>query len=773
MPVPHVIVTDIHKGKHIFFFLLLLLIISLNGLHAQYQPGLAAKFGVDGDIKSEERLNGTFTAAGSHDWFQKTASGFGIFNTEGAATIAPQIAAGQNYSFSKRMQYDPYSIQDGIMMLDGTYARDYFGLGATVATSDKTVFVAGSTQSNRSYADPTTWTTVPAGGFVPSKSDIIDAYIHTRRNGTSIATGSSSDLYVYFAASTLSTGGDHYIDFELFKDAVNYDQSSGKFSSAGPAATGGRYIWEFNADGTVKTFGSITFSFSFSSSNVSDISIYIWVPYATYTSLNPATFDFASGEFYGPVVNGGYGYAKIKPNGSATLQAWGTVNSAATAAPAWGTNSKELGAIGTNYATTQYSAGQFAEAAINLTSLGVDPALSASYDKCNPLFRRTMIKSRSSSSFASALQDFAGPYQVFYEPAVPANIAPAANLTCTMPTTTLTPVTKMEGASYTWTTTNGTIVSGANTANPLISKAGLYTLTITVLDGCFPNQSTVTVLEDMYKPIASATQIGELTTAVSSTVGLQGGDIAASNYATPFGVSQGLLWNWSGPDGFTSILQNATTQLEGDYQLQVTEKRNGCTAIATLSVVRMNESILPVRLISFTGSILNEKVILNWRVDDNQTGDHFIVQKSIDGLVYAAAATVFNAETTGVETYFYKEAMITAKVFYRLLMVNKDGSTKYSNVVTLQKQVEAKQQLQLLQNPVVNALRFQVQLAHGGTYEASVYSLKGSKVMRVKLSLIKGSNFVSLPFYQAVGNGSYILDLSGLQERHSILFIKQ
>jgi hypothetical protein len=63
---------------------------------------------------------------------------------------------------------------------------------------------------------------------------------------------------------------------------------------------------------------------------------------------------------------------------------------------------------------------------------------------------------------------------------------------------------------------------------------------------------------------------------------LHGGNAGASNYSTPFGGSQGLLWNWSGPRGFTAAVQTPLADtVSGSYQLTVTEVRNGCTAIAT------------------------------------------------------------------------------------------------------------------------------------------------------------------------------------------------
>jgi hypothetical protein len=77
---------------------------------------------------------------------------------------------------------------------------------------------------------------------------------------------------------------------------------------------------------------------------------------------------------------------------------------------------------------------------------------------------------------------------------------------------------------------------------------------------------------------------------------LFGGNTAASNYATPFGGSQGLDWDWSGPNSFSSAVQNPrtvdTSGVWGTYQLIVTEKRNGCKDTALKSISPLDFVVL-------------------------------------------------------------------------------------------------------------------------------------------------------------------------------------
>ncbi|MBD0332066.1 MAG: hypothetical protein ICV66_05365, partial [Chitinophagaceae bacterium] len=507
----------------LFAFTLLFLV---NKADSQtFPPGLVAKFGVDADLTSDERLSGTFTAAGSHDWFKKdNGTGLGMFDTVGKSYYSSQIAAGKNISFTKRIQYASYSIQSNLLMLDGAYSRDNFGVASTTLSSDKTIFYNGA-GGNRNYGNPAIWQTVPTGDAIPAKTDIIDAFIHMRRNGTSIQIGNPSNLVVYFAASTLGTDGERYIDFELYKTALSYNSSTGIFSGAGSLTTGGRDIWEFNADGSLKSFGGISLSFSFNSSQVSDISIYIWVPYLTYSTVVPANFDFVAGEWSGSNTSG-YGWAKIKAKNGAALPAYGAVNTSTTIGPVWGTNSKDLGSMagGANYYSTSYGAGQFAEAAIDLTALGIDPALATTFDKCTPPYRRVLVKSRSSNSFSSALQDFIGPFEFLDAPTVPATIINPGPVTCSQTNRVLLPANNITGADYVWSTSDGTIVSGQNSASAVISKGGTYKLTASLYEGCSPTTDSIIIAEDAYKPIAAATYVGSITASSLDSVTLLGGD---------------------------------------------------------------------------------------------------------------------------------------------------------------------------------------------------------------------------------------------------------
>ena len=726
---------------------------------SQFNPGLGGRFGIDGDILHNQRAQGSFPAAGSHDWFSNhTSGGLAIFDTAGAAFAKNRLMAGENYSFARVMQYPYYSSHDSTLQVDGLYIRDYFGINKTSMTLDRTAFTTTTSGGANSNAmAPASWTTNPSGLAMPSKVDLIDIYVSMYRDGTSISSTNPSPLHINMAGTSMGYNGDRYLDFELFRLSISYDTVTGKFSGAGPDSTGGRSAWTFAADGSLLEYGDMTLGFSFGNSSVNDISIYIWTSYSNYTSVSPSDFDFVPDTWNGLLPNSGYGYVKIAPNAGALLQAWGAVNTVQMRGPQWGTNSTDLGTQQQNLYSTDYAAGQFAEASINLTSLGLDQIFTKNND-CNPPFQRFMAKSRSSSSFSSALQDFIAPQQILNLSSIQSSIMQPSPLTCNDTTVVLSPVEYIEGANYSWSTSDGNIVSGANTAFPVVDAVGTYTLTASLFAGCFSSSSSITVAGDQYKPVASATYLGAITDNPQDSVTLLGGDTAASNYSTPFGYSMGLTWNWSGPNGFTADIQNPKTDSAGYYQLIVTEIRNGCTDTATVKVWGFGQVALPVQFNHFD---LNRdsagKVGLIWTVASLFDASHFIVEKSFNGRDFFQTAVLLITNDQ-IRSFSYYENYQQTEVYYRIRSVTSQGTVSFSNTKKLDAPSEPPNRMLLM----FDGSRFVIQYRSDDEEEITLEVVNGigQMVYSTRYRTFKGMNHIPVSKYTFNNKGLYIFRIS-------------
>jgi hypothetical protein len=146
--------------------------------------------------------------------------------------------------------------------------------------------------------------------------------------------------------------------------------------------------------------------------------------------------------------------------------------------------------------------------------------------------------------------------------------ASGGNLTCTTTTVQLTGSSSTGGVSWDWTGPNG---FSSTLQNPMATDPGTYTLTVTDPgNGCTSTAST-TVGIDTVSPGAQAS----------------GGNLTCSNTSVQLTGSSstgGVDWDWTGPNGFTSTLQNPTVTDPGTYTLTVTDPGNGCTSTASTTV---------------------------------------------------------------------------------------------------------------------------------------------------------------------------------------------
>ena len=446
----------------------IILIIFMAGFTAYAQTGVGANFGIEADVYSGDATSGPDT----DDWFYGT-SGFGVIDeaTALANGYAAQLASGNNIAFDLRQSIPNYSTNDGYIWYSTRYGRDFIGSGS----NDLTSFGGGKNGDN----PQTDWTIV--SGSVSNKTDIVDSGVHMRRDGDDVV----DDLWVDLMVSTLSSSGNHFIDFELFVSEI---QASGSgFTNSG--AQEGHTAWEFDSDGNVTQIGDMVIGFGYSGNGVTGVEVRLWIDRSIFDPGNPpgGTSTF----IWGNDIDGGstYGYGEIEvPSGSLLSH----VNTSPTQAPPWGTTNTS------GYSTT-YIADYLAEVAINFTQLGFDPRiLFGPGAACDSPFSAVLTKSRTSSSFTSALSDFAGPYDFLGSAAgtqVNTEIQePAAFDSCqTGETRMLRATFSSPSAEYTWYALDGvtfpggaTFLTGVGLDEVTIDTPGRYQLGIAPLLGCTP-----------------------------------------------------------------------------------------------------------------------------------------------------------------------------------------------------------------------------------------------------------------------------------------------
>lgn len=632
-------------------------------------------FGIDGDIESDTARNGSVASISgrglnSDDWFKykSNGSGIGIIDTSGDAAKKVAYTASStvynNSTFTKGLAVPKLSLSNGYILLDGLFGKDYTGAGELTAMS-----------GGKTTDFPTSWT---IGNYsVNNKGDIVDFGSHVRRKGQRV----EDSLFIVVAMSVKSNTGAKNASIELFVEDVTLNTSTGKLSS--PGTDDGRKAWKFNKNGEITQIGDFTLSFDYSNNGGFNIEPRIWVHDSFRNSAKsgyivPDNFNWATGSNnFVASSAGNFGYQVIAPKSGARF-AWGVASVLAGAkTPPYGS----VNASGT-YGTA-YSSEQFIEVSVNLTSLGVDPSQIAGIDPCSVPFRTIVYRTRQSAAFNSTLEDFAGPYPFWRYPVI-GTTGTTDTLDCRKTSANLSIIDGYNLAYYNWRTipSTGATITGYNNDSTQITvgSGGTYILESAPLEGCYLTRDTIVVLQDTVTPVAKVIISDTLIVNSVYSVTIQGGDTAltkAKMNATSglFGPSQGLTWQWTGTQNFTSTLQSPSASDSGIYRLVLTENRNGCTDTA-LGVLVM----LPVDLEILNCLESSRGNAISWTTQSEFNVSHFEIQKWKQGTFSNIGTVNAVGNSPSAQQYrFVDENKENTGNVYRIAMYDVKNKVTYSD----------------------------------------------------------------------------------------------
>jgi hypothetical protein len=92
---------------------------------------------------------------------------------------------------------------------------------------------------------------------------------------------------------------------------------------------------------------------------------------------------------------------------------------------------------------------------------------------------------------------------------------------------------------------------------------------------------------------------------------------------------------------------------------------------------------LPIKLVSFTGTNIEEGVLLNWSTATEENNNYFTVERSSDAKEWNALAEINGAGTTNsVQNYTYTDAQAAAGInYYRIKQTDVNGVFTYSSAI--------------------------------------------------------------------------------------------
>lgn len=230
-----------------------------------------------------------------------------------------------------------------------------------------------------------------------------------------------------------------------------------------------------------------------------------------------------------------------------------------------------------------------------------------------------------------------------------------------------------------------TIQNAGLTANGLTTNNGTLTVTngaLTLKAGLVNNSNDVINLNNSLVTVTgNFTNNGTVNNTGVGCVGMKVSGTSTQNSGGVFGTTGGSATDicTGGSGGFTTnfgTLRNTTT----------------CSC---------SVNPLPVTFISFTGTAVNETVVLKWHTAKEENNRAFVIERSADGKNFQPLAEVSgNGTTQQVSTYQFIDATPVAGFnYYRIKQIDFDNTESYYSKVIVVKLLSASSQTVLAPNP--------------------------------------------------------------------------
>ncbi len=192
--------------------------------------------------------------------------------------------------------------------------------------------------------------------------------------------------------------------------------------------------------------------------------------------------------------------------------------------------------------------------------------------------------------------------------------------------------------------------------------------------------------------------------------------------------------------------------------------------ISTTAPLVFNKEILPIVFGNFNGAVKGQSANLTWSTKTEINFKQFEVQKSSNGTTWQTVAAVSAKNSaTGAQYSATDNNVVDAKTYYRLKLINLDGSFSYSSIIILRKN-GISTTVDVLGNPVKNIINLSISNEIATTYQLALYTMDGRRILSQSYTHPGGSGRVSI---NVPGNikGNCILNISSATDKQSVKII--
>jgi hypothetical protein len=168
--------------------------------------------------------------------------------------------------------------------------------------------------------------------------------------------------------------------------------------------------------------------------------------------------------------------------------------------------------------------------------------------------------------------------------------------------------------------------------------------------------------------------------------------------------------------------------------------------------------VLPVKLSSFNGKLVNNSVQLQWVTAQEFNNSYFDIERSFDGINFEKIGQV-NSKGSGnfISNYNFTDRGYANGInYYRLKQVDKDGKYTYSLLVLIRAKKNNQPQIIIYPNPATRNIVVNVAEGLHKEWVLNMYSAVGQLVYSQKIPANQNNENINLP---AISSGIYTINI--------------
>ena len=168
--------------------------------------------------------------------------------------------------------------------------------------------------------------------------------------------------------------------------------------------------------------------------------------------------------------------------------------------------------------------------------------------------------------------------------------------------------------------------------------------------------------------------------------------------------------------------------------------------------------VLPVQVLDFKSKVTGCQVSLQWKIATAAGLDHIEIEQSERGISFNQ---VNQLHSTSDGTYSVNVSQVSNTAYYRLKLVNANGTFFYSETISAKTACGIKEEITVYPDPVTSASRLVFTTAtEEGAAEVFVTDIFGRIVLKQEVYINTGINTINVHF-DKLPDGAYYIHISG------------